>query len=300
MHHAVVLATDLGEGLRPLTNEATPIAFLPLGDRRPLLRQWSDLLMGLSFLENVWVVVGAGFRASAEALLPASVRVVASLAEFAPCGGGQAVLLQPAEQMIGDVSSYERIISAGLDRAAHDGHPVVFAVRSAERVACPTGIEARPWKHLVQNLDGDGELSRLSGQAATVSMDAAGWIDLTSWVGVRRLLGFVEKPWGHEHLWALNRHYAGKVLFIRAGESLSLQYHEDKDETIRITSGRMRLRVGPSPETLETLELEPGMAYPIPPRCVHRMEALEDCTVIEVSTPQLTDVVRLEDGYGRA
>ena len=109
----------------------------------------------------------------------------------------------------------------------------------------------------------------------------------------------VEKPWGHELVWAETDTYVGKVLHIRAGEALSLQYHERKDETIYILRGRLRLLVGPSAPHLEELVLEEGEGYHIPPGTVHRMEADLDCDVAEASTPQLDDLVRLEDRYGR-
>ena len=300
MHHAVILATNPGEALRPLTDETTPIAFLPLGDRRPLLRQWVDRLTAALPDGDVWVIVDSRYREPAVAILPESVRVVASLSEIRPdAGDSEAVLLQPAEQTIGDESAYGRIVSAGLDRAAKKGEVIRFDVHPGGGEVRATGAEAWPWKELARHTERNAKSVPPPESAVSASLDVAGWIDLTDWDGIRRLLAYVEKPWGHERLWALNRHYAGKELFIRAGESLSLQHHEIKDETIRIASGRMRFRVGPSADALETVVLEPGMSYAIPPRCVHQMEAIEDCTVIEVSTPHLTDVVRLEDRYGR-
>ena len=300
MHHAIILATDPGEPLQPLTDEATPIAFLPLGDRRPLLRQWVDRLTAILPDGSVWALVDSRYREPAAAILPETIPVVASLSEVRPeAGDGEAVLLQPAEQTIGNETAYGRTVSAGLDRAAKKGKVIRFDVHPGGGDAQSTGAEAWPWKELAQHTERNAKLLPPSESAVSASLDAAGWIDLTDWDGIRRLLAYVEKPWGHERLWALNRHYAGKELFIRAGESLSLQHHEIKDETIRIASGRMRFRVGPSADALETVVLEPGMSYAIPPRCVHQMEAIEDCTVIEVSTPHLTDVVRLEDRYGR-
>ena len=126
------------------------------------------------------------------------------------------------------------------------------------------------------------------------------WSDVGGWEALLELLARKDKPWGHEHLWALNQHYAGKFLHINEGESLSLQYHEIKDETIHVVAGKLRLRIGPSASELETRDLFPGESCPIPPRTIHQMEALEDCIIAEVSTPQLADVVRLEDKYGRA
>ena len=110
----------------------------------------------------------------------------------------------------------------------------------------------------------------------------------------------VEKPWGHELIWAETESYVGKVLHIRAGEALSLQFHNRKDETIHLLRGRLRLVVGPSESALQEVVLEAGDGYHIPPGTVHRMEGIEECDVVEASTPQLDDLVRLEDRYGRA
>ncbi len=109
----------------------------------------------------------------------------------------------------------------------------------------------------------------------------------------------IEKPWGWELVWAEADDYVGKLLFIRAGESLSLQYHELKDESWLVQQGRARLELGEVGGELEVLEIAPGDAYRFRPRTVHRVTALEDTTVVEVSTNNLTDVVRLEDKYGR-
>ncbi|HYS78560.1 MAG TPA: cupin domain-containing protein [Candidatus Dormibacteraeota bacterium] len=111
----------------------------------------------------------------------------------------------------------------------------------------------------------------------------------------------VPKPWGEEIIYAHTERYAGKILMIRGGESLSLQYHERKDESIYLLRGSMRLVLqdgagGPREETI----LKAGDAEHLPPLKRHRMEALSDCVVLEVSTPELDDVVRLEDRYGRA
>ena len=109
----------------------------------------------------------------------------------------------------------------------------------------------------------------------------------------------IEKPWGWELVWAVTDDYVGKLLFVRAGESLSLQYHELKDESWLVQQGRARLELGEVGGELEVLEITPGDAYRFRPRTVHRVTALEDTTVVEVSTNHLTDVVRLEDEYGR-
>ena len=109
----------------------------------------------------------------------------------------------------------------------------------------------------------------------------------------------IEKPWGWELVWAEADDYVGKLLFVRAGESLSLQYHELKDESWLVQQGRARLELGEVGGELEVLEIAPGDAYRFRPHTVHRVTALEDTTVVEVSTNHLTDVVRLEDEYGR-
>jgi mannose-6-phosphate isomerase len=110
----------------------------------------------------------------------------------------------------------------------------------------------------------------------------------------------VEKPWGYELIWALTDDYCGKVLFVRAGHSLSLQFHREKDESWYVESGRVELEVGAAGDAvLHTEVLAAGAALRFPPGTVHRVKALEDTTILEVSTPQIDDVVRLEDAYGR-
>lgn len=109
----------------------------------------------------------------------------------------------------------------------------------------------------------------------------------------------VEKPWGWELIWAEAETYVGKLLFIRAGEALSLQYHEAKDESWLVHEGRARLELGEVGGELETMEIESGAAFRYRPGTVHRLTALEDTLVLEVSTPHSDDVVRLEDRYGR-
>jgi mannose-6-phosphate isomerase-like protein (cupin superfamily) len=108
----------------------------------------------------------------------------------------------------------------------------------------------------------------------------------------------VEKPWGHELIWAHTERYVGKLLHIKQGEKLSLQYHEVKDETIHVFSGRLLLVVDEGHGLIER-ELKMGESYRIVPKTTHRMIALSDCDVLEASTPELDDVVRLEDSYGR-
>ena len=110
----------------------------------------------------------------------------------------------------------------------------------------------------------------------------------------------VEKPWGWELVWAETDDYVGKLLFVRAGEALSLQYHEVKDESWLVREGRAVLELSEVGEELEPIEIEPGDAFRFRPGTVHRVTAVEDLLVIEVSTPHLDDVVRLDDRYGRA
>jgi len=109
----------------------------------------------------------------------------------------------------------------------------------------------------------------------------------------------VEKPWGWELVWAETEAYVGKLLFVRAGQSLSLQYHEVKDEAWLVREGRASLELGELGGELETIEIAPGDAFRYRPGTVHRVTASEDLLVVEVSTPHLDDVVRLEDRYGR-
>jgi mannose-6-phosphate isomerase len=111
----------------------------------------------------------------------------------------------------------------------------------------------------------------------------------------------VEKPWGYEIWWARTDRYVGKILHVKQGESLSLQYHRVKEETIRIQSGRLLFETRPAGQEgeLQRLEMNPGDVFHVTPGTVHRMTGLTDCDILEVSTPELDDVVRLEDRYGR-
>ena len=108
----------------------------------------------------------------------------------------------------------------------------------------------------------------------------------------------VPKPWGSETIWAVTDQYVGKVLHIKAGQALSLQYHNLKDETIHLLSGEMIYRVKIDGE-LRDVTLKAGESYRNEPGTVHQMEAVTDCDVLEASTPHLDDVVRLSDRYGR-
>jgi mannose-6-phosphate isomerase-like protein (cupin superfamily) len=110
----------------------------------------------------------------------------------------------------------------------------------------------------------------------------------------------VEKPWGYELIWAHTDVYVGKVLFVKAGHSLSLQFHREKDEAWFVQSGRAKLELGEVGDSVLNEEvIGPGAAFHYAPGTVHRVTAVEDTTIVEVSTPHLDDVVRLEDAYGR-
>ena len=109
----------------------------------------------------------------------------------------------------------------------------------------------------------------------------------------------VEKPWGYELHWAKTDRYVGKIIHVNAGHALSLQYHNRKDETILLWSGRLRFEIRKGANA-QIWEMKAGERVHVPPKTVHRMTALEDADIIEVSTPELDDVVRLEDRYGRA
>jgi quercetin dioxygenase-like cupin family protein len=112
--------------------------------------------------------------------------------------------------------------------------------------------------------------------------------------GVKR----VDKPWGYELHWALTDRYVGKLIHVNKGHALSLQYHKVKDETIYLQSGKLLFEIGNGQET-ERREMHPGERVHIKALTVHRMTAIEDSDIFEVSTPELHDVVRLDDLYGR-
>lgn len=107
----------------------------------------------------------------------------------------------------------------------------------------------------------------------------------------------IDKPWGHEKIWAHTGKYVGKILHINAGHKLSRQYHIHKEETFMIKSGEMRLEIGYPVE--RALHMQEGDTYHCPPNTIHRMIAITDVDVIEVSTPELDDVIRIEDDYAR-
>jgi mannose-6-phosphate isomerase-like protein (cupin superfamily)/predicted DNA-binding transcriptional regulator AlpA len=109
----------------------------------------------------------------------------------------------------------------------------------------------------------------------------------------------VAKPWGFEIWWAVTDSYAGKILHVEEGARLSVQYHEHKDESCYVLSGLVRLRIGKTLEKMSVREIGPGGCWRVPPLDIHSLEAVETSEVLEVSTPQLDDVVRLLDDYGR-
>jgi len=130
-----------------------------------------------------------------------------------------------------------------------------------------------------------------------MGVDSPNIVSLARWgFDVRR----VEKPWGYELIWAKAEGYAGKVLFVRAGQALSLQFHREKDESWYVLEGRAEVQLGEVGEAvLKTEIVGPGTAFRFRPGTVHRVRAVEDTTILEVSTPELEDIVRLEDEYGR-
>jgi mannose-6-phosphate isomerase-like protein (cupin superfamily) len=131
-----------------------------------------------------------------------------------------------------------------------------------------------------------------------VSVDSPNLEGLDPWVFQPRK---VEKPWGYELIWAESENYVGKVLFVKAGESLSLQFHRVKDESWLVQQGRAKVELGSAGDAVLRQEVvAAGAAFRFRPGTVHRITALEDTTILEVSTPHLEDVVRLEDSYGRA
>jgi mannose-6-phosphate isomerase-like protein (cupin superfamily) len=130
-----------------------------------------------------------------------------------------------------------------------------------------------------------------------VSVDSPNLEGLDAWAFEPRK---VDKPWGYELIWAEAERYVGKVLFVKAGESLSLQFHRVKDESWLIRDGRAKVELGSAGDALLNEEVVgPGACFRFRPGTVHRVTALEDTTILEVSTPDLDDVVRLEDRYGR-
>jgi len=109
----------------------------------------------------------------------------------------------------------------------------------------------------------------------------------------------VPKPWGWEKIWAHTDRYVGKILHINAGHALSVQYHERKDETVYLLAGQLKYWVRDANGEMRDMNLAVGEAFRITPGTVHYMEAVSDCDILETSTPDLDDVVRLKDRYGR-
>ena len=130
-----------------------------------------------------------------------------------------------------------------------------------------------------------------------MSVDSPNLEGLDAWAFEPRK---VEKPWGYELIWAETAQYVGKLLFVKAGESLSLQFHRVKDESWLVQQGRAKLELGSAGDAILNEEvIGAGATFHFRPGTVHRITALEDTTIVEVSTAQLDDVVRLEDRYGR-
>jgi mannose-6-phosphate isomerase-like protein (cupin superfamily) len=109
----------------------------------------------------------------------------------------------------------------------------------------------------------------------------------------------VEKPWGNELIWVLTDRYCGKVITIDTGRRLSLQYHDRKDEAILVLAGRLRLHLEDDSGTMATRDMGPGESAHVPVGRRHRFESLERVELVEVSTPELDDVIRVEDDFGR-
>jgi mannose-6-phosphate isomerase len=110
----------------------------------------------------------------------------------------------------------------------------------------------------------------------------------------------VEKPWGYELIWAVTDRYVGKILHVKAGHGLSCQYHNRKDETMFVLRGELVIHLQQQGGPVETRTFRAGESIHIPPGLIHQMEAVADSDVLEASTPELDDLVRLQDRYGRA
>jgi mannose-6-phosphate isomerase len=121
-----------------------------------------------------------------------------------------------------------------------------------------------------------------------------------TWVGQPFVGRRVEKPWGYELIWAETPHYVGKILHIERSGQLSYQYHQRKIETVYLLTGIVELEVATADGPRQTLRLQPGECFHVPAGLRHRMTAIDTCDLLEVSTPELDDLVRLEDRYGRA
>ena len=109
----------------------------------------------------------------------------------------------------------------------------------------------------------------------------------------------IEKPWGYELIWAQTDEYVGKVVHVRAGEALSLQFHEEKDETLFLLRGQVTLEIGPGVNSLQRVLIEEGEAFRIRPGVLHRVVAETEVEILEASTPEMDDIIRVRDRYGR-
>lgn len=110
----------------------------------------------------------------------------------------------------------------------------------------------------------------------------------------------IEKPWGYELIWAQTDEYVGKVLHVRAGEALSLQFHEEKDETLFLLRGQITLEIGPGVNSLQRVPIREGDAFRIRPGVLHRVVAETEVEILEASTPEMDDIIRVRDRYGRS
>lgn len=110
----------------------------------------------------------------------------------------------------------------------------------------------------------------------------------------------VEKPWGYELIWAETDEYVGKVVYVRAGEALSLQFHEERDETLFLLRGEITLEIGPGVNSMQRVPIEEGEAFRIRPGVLHRVVAETEVEILEASTAELDDIIRVRDRYGRS
>lgn len=235
-----------------------------------------------------------------------------------------------------DKAAAERYISAGyfwnggifawrteffleeIGKHAPEIHPDGFKGESSKLKEKVFHFSASSYFSSVPSISIDYALMEKSDKVAVIPADI-GWSDVGTWEGLYRLHTQnnvcvspevvrimnrvvlprrVDKPWGYEEIWAHTNDYVGKMLFIKKEHRLSYQYHEVKEETVRILEGIMDLEFELSGERRVT-RMNPGDIFHISPEMRHRMIAVEDCRVLEVSTPELNDVVRVEDDYGR-
>ena len=161
-------------------------------------------------------------------------------------------------------------------------------MKRGARIMCAGKAESVPRLGL-PGCAGAGDIYAMTDADNPNAGDVSGRVDLR----------IVDKPWGHETIWARTDRYVGKVLHVKAGHALSLQYHNVKDETIFLWTGKLLFEIQEG-ETLVKREMLPGESVHITPHTIHRMTAIEDSDIFEVSTPELDDVVRLEDRYGRS